>query len=444
MRKKSLRILVCEDDKYFRIALKEVIEKHGLITEVGSEAEALDLLASHYYDIALIDMNIDGPRSGLNILKKSKEKGIHSIILSSQTDEMIIEEAYESRCDHFLAKRHYKEHLEPYLIQYKNNFFTNNLKDFFDQKFITTDKILQEHIRKIAGMSLKDKTILITGETGVGKSLIGELLHQQNYGEDTPFIHLNCSEIPENLIESELFGHEKGAFTGALHNKKGKFELANGGTLFLDEIATMPMIMQQKLLKAIDQKSFYPLGSDKPVKSDFTLITATCEDLFEKIHAGEFRKDLFFRISGVNLEIPPLRERKEDIPKLVEFFKKQSPRRFVIKTQALEAFKFYDWPGNTRELKKKIEILSSTNKGIITVEDIHFHNSKELQAWLTSGQQDFISQNGLRAFIRKIEEESIKSALERNNGKITQTIKDLGISSSAFYRIFENLEISTP
>lgn len=440
MSKKIIKILICDDDKYFRMALKDTVLEHALVFEAGSEAAAEALIESEYFDMAIIDMDIDGPLSGIKILKLCKSRAIHSIILSSQNDEEIIEQAYNSGCDHFLAKSNFRTHLEPYIHKYKKNVLNNDLSQFFEKKYITQDAELKNNISELCKINLKSKTIFITGETGVGKSLIGELLHGQTYDESKPFIHLNCSEIPENLIESELFGHEKGAFTGANQKKIGKLELANGGTLFLDEIATMPITMQKKLLKALDQKSFYPLGSDKEVQSEFTLISATCEDLFEKISAGEFRKDLFFRVSGLNLDIKPLRSRKNDIPLLTKFFLARSPRRFIMKECAINTLSKYSWPGNIRELKKIIDLLSTREKGIIYAEDISFNNFfSESEPILSAQQRDFIQQNGLRAFITSIEKEAVRMSLDHNQGKVSKTIKDLQISASAFYRINEQL-----
>lgn len=445
MKNKKLRILICDDDKYFRMALKDLIIDDGLVDETSNESQAQELLAKNHYDLAIIDMNIDGPLSGIKILKLTKLRRIHSIILSSQTNDEIIEQAYENGCDHFLSKSQYRTYLAPYILKYKKNHFENDLTTFFDTKYLTQDEELKNKIQELCKINLKNKSIFITGETGVGKSLIGELLHHQTYDSNRPYIHLNCAEIPENLIESELFGHEKGSFTGADSKKIGKLELANGGTLFLDEIGTMPLSMQQKLLKALDQKNFYPVGSNKPTYSEYTLISATCDNLFEKILKDEFRKDLFFRVSGINLDIKPLRYRRNDIPLLIRYFIQKSHRRFIIKEDAIEKLSQYDWPGNTRELKKKIDLLSTTEKGIIRGQDLQLDSQSQLNqnnVWLTSQQKEFISQNGLREFITLIEEECLKTTLEKNQGKITRTIKDLGISASAFYRIFNKTQIT--
>lgn len=444
--KAKIHILIADDDQYFRIALKNLLEDEAVFTEAESEEQARELIKNNFFDMALIDMDIDGPKSGISILNRAKKKKIHSIILSSCSDDDTIEEAYTAGCDHFLAKIHYKEHLTPYVHKYKKMLFGDSTEDFFKDKFITNDQELKCKIKDLCRISLKDKTVLITGETGVGKSLIGELLHGQNYDETKPFIHINCSEIAESLLESEFFGHKKGSFTGAIEDKKGKLEQANGGTLFLDEIATMSLSMQKKLLKAIESKSFYPLGGSKEIKSSFTLITATCEDLFSKIHKDEFRKDFFFRISGINLHIPSLRERREDIPLLIKHFLKTTPRKVILKKEALEVLERHTWEGNTRELRKEIECLCHKNKGIIESKDIDLNKNnfnslnKDEDNYLTTDQKEFIANFGLRNFIKTIEEQSLKETLNKHQGKITHAIKELKISSSAFYRIFENLK----
>lgn len=442
--KNKIHILIVDDDKYFRIALKNLLNDHAIFTEAESESEATKLIDTNFFDIALIDMNIDGPKSGINILQNTKSKKIHSIMLSSCIDDEKIEEAYTTGCDHFLAKAYYKEHLIPYVHKYRKQLFDNGSKNFFKTKFLTEDHVLKTKIQEMCEISLKNKSVLITGETGVGKSLVGELLHEQNYDSSKPFIHINCSEIAENLMESEFFGHKKGSFTGAIADKKGKLELADGGTLFLDEVATMSLSMQKKLLKAIESKSFYPLGAHEEVKSNFTLITATCEDLFSKISKEEFRKDFFFRISGINLHISPLRERPNDIQLLIKHFLACAPRKIIVKQEAIELLEQYEWSGNTRELKKEIEYLCLKNKGIIEPSDVALNGarmqSSTNEEYLTVDQKNYIADHGLRSFIKNIEEQSIKETLTKHQGKITHAIKELKISSSAFYRIFENLK----
>ncbi|MCT4643219.1 MAG: sigma-54 dependent transcriptional regulator [Bacteriovoracaceae bacterium] len=438
---KKIKILVIDDDKYFKLAIKPIVEKFGLIEEASNAAEAITLINNNHYDLALIDMQIETDRDGLEILKLTNQKSIKSLILSSYDDPETIKEAYQNGCKHFLAKLNYTKNLEAYL----KTVIKEISKPKNKLEYITKDSKLLEQISKLENTNLMGQNIFLTGETGVGKSLIAKYLHLTCYDNKQNFIHLNCSSISENLLESELFGHKKGAFTGAANDQVGKLELANEGTLFLDEIATMPMSMQQKLLKAIDDKEFYPVGSTKPVKSNFTLISATCEDLFQLISEGKFRKDLFFRISGFNIDIPPLRQRPYDIRPLIEYFVKIASRRVFIEECAFKTLESYKWPGNIRELKKAIDMLCLNTSGIITKTHVQniFEQSKDSfldENLLTHTQKNFIKDNGLREFIKSIEKQVVKEILELNKGKVSHTIKELKISASAFYRIFDNLQ----
>ena len=444
MKKQNLKILVVDDDQYFRMGLTSIIEDYGLITEASSEKEALNLIENEFFDLALIDMQMETDQAGLSVLSEAVKKNIHSIILSSYDNDEVTEKAYESGCHHFLTKLNYRISLEPYIVKYIKNNKEDILGNFFSTKYITQDLGIINQIKDIAEVNIKGSSIFISGETGVGKSLIGKLIHELSHKDSEPFVHLNCAEIPENLIESELFGHKKGSFTGATSDKVGKLELANNGTLFLDEIATMPMNMQKKLLKALDEKTFYPVGSNKAVKSNFTVISATCEDLFEKVHKEEFRKDLFFRITGLNIDISSLKERKADIPLLIKYFVTKLPRRIVIKEEAKKVLQEYSWPGNIRELQKTIEVLSMKKTGVINIKDLPVKITSGLEShngndWLTDSQKNYISGHGLREFIRKIEQETLISTLDKYNGKVTKAIKELKISSSAFYRISDSL-----
>jgi transcriptional regulator with PAS, ATPase and Fis domain len=385
-------------------------------------------------------MQMDTDECGVEVLKETKLKKIHSIILSSYDNDEITEKSYLNGCQHFLTKIHYIKSLPSYLKNFINS------RSVSEVDYITNDAKLLCTLQNLKSLNLSEQSIFINGETGVGKSLIGKAIHRFSHFDFNNFVHLNCAEVSEDLLESTLFGHKKGSFTGAIEDKKGLLEVANGGTLFLDEIATMPTHMQQKLLKALDEKTFYPLGSNTAIKSSFTLITATCEDLFDLIAKGKFRKDLFFRISGFNIEIPPLRDRKEDIKDLIKLFSAKLQRKIVFKECALDKLSAYSWPGNIRELKKVIDLLSQEKSGVIDQTSVQkYLNSNSNNAdrsYLTTDQKTLITDMGLRSFIKKIEQEIVKESLSRNKGKITHTIKELKISSSAFYRVFENLSLS--
>lgn len=440
MKSSKIKILLVDDDIYFRMAVKEIVAPFGLVTEATSASEAKNLISSEFFDLALIDMQMDSDECGVEVLKATKLKKIHSIILSSYDNDQITEKSYLNGCQHFLTKIHYTKSLPSYLKNFINS------RSVSEVDYVTNDAKLLCTLQNLKSLNLSDQSIFISGETGVGKSLIGKAIHRFSHFDFKNFVHLNCAEVSEDLLESTLFGHKKGSFTGATEDKKGLLEVANGGTLFLDEIATMPTHMQQKLLKALDEKTFYPLGSNVSVQSSFTLITATCEDLFDLIAKGKFRKDLFFRISGFNIDIPPLRERKKDISDLIKLFSSKLQRRIVFKNCALDKLNSYSWPGNIRELKKVIGLLSQEQSGVIDKISVDkYLNSSSMSCedkYLTSDQKSLITDMGLRSFIKKIEQEIVKESLSRNKGKITHTIKELKMSSSAFYRVFENLSLS--
>ncbi len=278
--KQSLSILIIEDDKYSRLNLREILHPFGVVEEAIDVESAKIKLASAFYDIVLTDIEL-GAGSGVDLISSIVRKGSHCIVVSSYESEEVIEKSYTLGAKHYLSKLKLKEQLPVYIhkfLQAKNARFER----FLSEDFITQDEELVNDLRKLCDINWKNQTLFISGPTGTGKSLLGKLIHEMTHS-GTQLVHLNCSEISENLLESELFGHEKGAFTGATERKDGKLKLAQGGTLFLDEVATMPLSMQQKLLKALDEKTFYPVGSSTPVKSDFTLITATCENLQEKM-----------------------------------------------------------------------------------------------------------------------------------------------------------------
>jgi len=431
--KKNLNILIIEDDKYTRLNLKEILSDFGVISEAKEIEEAFKILETTKFDIVITDIELHN-RSGIEVIPTIVNSGAHCIVVSSFEGDEIIERAYYLGAKHYLAKFKLKEQLPIYIqkyIQRQNAYIETLIKD----SFITQDSQLIENLTSLCSMNLKNKSLFLSGKTGTGKSLLGKIIHQVTNPSEN-LIHLNCSEISENLLESELFGHEKGSFTGADQKKDGKLKLANGGTLFLDEIGTMSLGMQQKLLKAIDEKTFYPVGSSRPIKSEFTLITATCEDIQAKIREREFREDLFYRISGYTFSIPDLKSRIDDLELLIKHFQLKLYRRFFIKQDAIDLLKMHSWPGNIRELEKVCALLAENETGIIdsTVINKIFHSSHQ-----TSSTQDTwlheVFSDGLNSYFKRIEKLAVEEALRRNNKKITNSIKELKISSSAFYRI---------
>lgn len=438
--KPSLSFLIIEDDKYARLNLREILQPFGVMDEAIDLESAREKLSGRFYDIVLTDIEL-GLESGVDIISTVVKKGSHCIVVSSFEGDDVIEKAYTLGARHYLSKQKLKDQLPVYIqkfIHTREAKFEKILKE----DFITQDEELIADLRRLCDVNWKNQTLFISGPTGTGKSLLGKLIHEITHPEAN-LVHLNCSEIAENLLEAELFGHEKGAFTGADQKKEGKLKLAHGGTLFLDEVATMPMAMQQKLLKALDEKTFYPVGSSTPVRSDFTLITATCENLEEKMAKKEFREDFYHRISGFQFHLKSLSERPDDIELLLRHFQKNSSRRFVIKADSMELLKKHAWPGNIRELKKTCDRFSQGVSGIIDATQVAKMLGIEVaKAELTEGWEEHVFQHGLKSYISQLEKKAVEEALRRNNGKITACIKDLKISTSAFYRILQENQLN--
>lgn len=458
--KKQLNFLIIEDEKLTRLTLSNLLKDYGLVTEAFDSKKAIELIQENQFDMAFIDLDLeDGDLKGLEIISPAFKKGIYPVVLSGREEDSCIEEAYLKGCQDYLVKPFNKASLDMVLKKFSLIDGKGALRKVLATNYITQDESLVKELEIINEIVLNDKPVLIFGQTGTGKSHIAKTIHELIHGNDEKFIALNCSEIPENLLESELFGYEKGAFSGAEKSKKGKLELADGGTLFLDEIATMPVLLQKKLLKAIEEKTFYPLGSEKSVKSNFRLISATCEDLKSLVAKGDFREDLYFRIEGYNINLKSLSERSGDVPLLVKHFMKKSIRRVVIPAEVMKALEGYRWPGNIRELRKCVEMLQSKSAGIIMMTDLpsnivaNSHPCTDKPAstpianvegsavgFMSPEQINFISEHGLKAFIEKVEDEMVGYFYKQNSEKVRQTLQQLKISNSSFYRIMDRLK----
>jgi DNA-binding NtrC family response regulator len=457
MSKKTLNFLVLEDDDLARLTLVTQLKEFGLVREATNSKMAIELLQSEKFDIAWIDLDLEEDLAGLNVIPYAVQSKAYSVVLSGREEDEYIQEAYEKGCEDYLSKPFEKESLSLVLRKFKVLRSENKLRNFFSKKYITQSEEFISSLQIIQEIVASEKPVFIKGATGTGKTLISKLIHQLIFESEDRFIHLNCSEIPENLLESELFGHEKGAFSGAETSKKGKLELADGGTLFLDEIATMPMALQKKLLKAIDEKTFYPLGSEKERKSNFRLMSATCENLEQMVKDGQFREDLYFRIEGFNIDLPSLKDRPGDIELLLKHFLGRGKRRVVLSKEVKEKLSSYEWPGNIRELQKVIEILQAKCHGVIGLNDLPEHISKiaklstpqtfkksesqvERNGFLTSAQIEFIRHNGLKSFVEQVEEDAIKTIFNENEEKVRQTLGILKVSNSSFYRIMDRVK----
>lgn len=410
----------------------------GDVHDASSQAEALILIEDKSFDIAFVDLDLESELAGLKIVETLRSKKTYTVVLSGREDEMIIEQAYQLGCRDYLSKPFTKTSIELIFKKYSSVSSKVQTLQALKDIFLTDDSTLVKELEVIDQALLSTRPILITGESGTGKTFLAKFIRQLS-GASMPFVHLNCAEISESLIESELFGYEKGAFTGAHKSKKGLLELADGGILFLDEIATMPTAIQKKLLKAIEEKTFYPLGSEKIIRSEFRLISATCENLKSKIDKGEFRADFFFRIEGFNVSLKPLRERRDDFNKLIQFFVKKGERMIVFDSAAKALLSEYQWPGNVRELERTIEVLQTKDRGIVTASDLLPLLSKDLAVVETFDMEE-VKKLGLKSYIENLEGKILKLALETNEEKVRKTLSDLKISNNSYYRILENLK----
>lgn len=442
MKTDKITILIIEDDLLSRLALRSRLERYGIILEAKDSDEAHEIIKNKdkAIDFAFVDLDLEKELLGLEIIKTLTSLNIYNIVLSAREEEDVVLKAYQAGCKDFLSKPYNKLSIEKVVQKFFNFRDKEKISRHLKEKFVTCQANFIAQLEIIEDAIFSSAPILIRGETGTGKTFLAKHIHELANDCEKPFIHLNCAEISESLVESELFGHEKGAFTGAIKSKKGLLELANNGTLFLDEIATLPLVTQMKLLKAIEEKTFYPVGSEKMVSSNFRLISATCENLDLKVQKGEFRADFLFRLKGFNLYLNPLRERKKDISLLIDFFLKKNQRKIVLTKNAKELMLNYKWPGNLRELEKIVEIISTNGKGIVEANDLRNLIKEEPIDELSNIDIEFVKSIGLNAYLEKIEAMVVERALLENGDKVRKTLTDLKISNNSFYRIMTNVK----
>lgn len=443
-------ILVVDDEEGIRDSLRGILEDEGyeVLTAENGE-EGLKIFDEQSPDLVLLDIWLPG-MDGIEALKRLRDRrpSVPVIMISGHgTIELAVKAAKLGAYD-FLEKPlslerviiTVKRALEKATLEGTLRAIKEDLEGRY--RFIGESPVIKHLRAQIELVAASSSIVLITGESGAGKELVAREIHRKSPRQGGPFIEVNCAAIPKELIESELFGHEKGSFTGAVERKKGKFELADGGTLFLDEIGDMSKEAQAKVLRVIETKEFQRVGGSKNIKVDVRIIAATNKDLEEEVRKGNFREDLFFRLNVIPIRVPPLRERKEDIPLLVEYFLELIAEQLgkpgkKISEGALRLLLEHNWPGNVRELKNLMErlfILSS--KEVITEEDIGASLGVR-----QSGIQEYFRFRTLKEARDAFERDFILRRLEENNWNITKTAEAINLERTALYRKLKLLKI---
>ncbi len=447
----SNSILIVDDERGIRETLRGVLEDEGFEVETAATGEdCLKVVETTNFACVLLDIWLGDGIDGLETLKKLRENGNDSavIMISGHGNIETAVNATKLGAFDFIEK---PLSLERTILTVKNAIRQRELervneqlqKNFAEEYAMIGDSIAMRALRKqISIVAPTDGRVLISGESGTGKELVARAIHAQSRRKNAPFVEINSAAIPEDLVESELFGHTKGAFSGAMSAKKGKFEIADNATLFLDEIGDMSPRVQAKMLRVLEEQRFEPVGSNMPVKVDVRVISATNKPLSGLIENGDFRADLFYRLNVIPFQIPPLRERLEDVPLLTAHFNKKFSLSYGKKLkdfapEAIEALQNYAWLGNVRELKNTIErIVIMVEKQKISAEDLPKFN---LTDDVPSSSFRFPSfKDATDAYQR----EFILHKLAEFDGNISKAAESMGVDRSHLYRRMKNLGIN--
>jgi two-component system nitrogen regulation response regulator NtrX len=440
---KKRRVLVIDDEKSIRETLSQILADEGYaVTAIESGEEGLRRLREENFDLAFLDVWLRD-RDGLSVLEAADGRlsEIPVVMISGHANVETAVRAVRLGAYDFLEK---PLSLQRVILTAQKAIERRDLlaqvasfrgRSDTEATLLGEAPAMEQLRREIARVASTDARVLITGENGTGKELVARSIHRQSERGDSPLVEVNCAAIPEELIESELFGHLRGSFTGASEDRRGKFEEADGGTLFLDEVGDMSARTQSKVLRALQEGRFTRVGGSKPISSDARVLSATNKNLSEEIRRGTFREDLFFRLAVIPITVPPLRERREDIPLLARHFLHHASLRFgrrpkELSAGALDAFAGYRWPGNVRELKNLVErlmILCSADE--IRREDLPseiLDGEPEVEALpagapLKNAREDF-------------ERRYILAALRRHRGNITRAAEELQVERSNLYR----------
>jgi two-component system, NtrC family, response regulator GlrR len=441
------KILVVDDDKNLLELMHMRLEASGYkVVSIDHENKAKEVVSKGFFDAAVVDLQLVN-QDGLQLMEELHliQPEMPVIILTAHGSIESAVEAMKRGAFTYLTKpfdsRELVLQIERAREKSKLTGEVNRLKELLEERFnfaniIAKSKAMRDVLEQVGRIAGTESNIAIYGASGTGKELIAKALHIASPRKDSPFLAINCAAIPETLLESELFGYEKGAFTGAVKNTKGLFSRADRGTLFLDEIGDMPMAIQAKLLRVLQEKTFVPLGSEKAVSANVRIIVATNKDLKGEVKKGNFREDLFYRIHVIPVELPLLKDRKEDIPPLVDHFIRKYSKLMEKKVKginpaAMQKLMLHDWPGNVRELENIIEFsIAMTNSDTIT---------EDLILKVKDGREELPTLQEARA---RFEKKYIKNLLKITSGNVSKAAELAGKYRADLYNLMKKYDIS--
>jgi two-component system, NtrC family, nitrogen regulation response regulator GlnG len=467
-------ILVADDEESIRWVLSKALTKQGFKVDLASDGkEALELFQNKSYDMAVLDIKMPGI-TGLELLKRFQEEkpDLLTVIMTAESTMKNAIEAMKQGAYDYITKPFDLDALDAIILKANKatvvsdqvNLLKEELREHYqlDRNIIGNSQPMQQVYKMLGKVAPSDVTVLITGESGTGKELIARAIHYNSPRLGKPFLALNCAAIPRELLESELFGHEKGAFTGATERKQGKFEQANGGTLFLDEIGDMPLELQAKLLRVLQEKEITRTGGSATIDVNVRIVAATNQELKKKVHSKEFREDLYYRLNVVPLELPPLRDRREDIPLLTDYFIQHAIEELGVATkgcteETIKLLQGYFWPGNVRELENAIQratllssdpLLTPADFPILGEPQHKDEQNNSLETLVANKLQTSLAQmdvneldNLYEMVLQQMERPLIQIVLEKTRGNQVRTAEILGINRNTLRKKITTLGI---
>jgi DNA-binding NtrC family response regulator len=455
----NARILLVEDEKAIQLALSGLLRREGYEVEVvGTGDDAIASLRDAAFDLVLTDLALGRGASGMDVLRTAKELRPETVVvmITAYGSERVAVEAMKGGAEDYVPKPFDNDEirlvvrraLERTRLQRENRLLLEQVRRQFGfEKLIGTGPAMRRIFETLQKVAETDLTVLVRGESGTGKELVAQALHERSQRGNRPFVAVNCAAISRELVESELFGHEKGAFTGADARRQGRFEAADGGTIFLDEIGDMAAETQAKVLRVLQERRFERVGGNAPLSVDVRVIAATHRNLEEEVKAGRFREDLYYRLNVVEVALPPLRERREDIPALALHFLEEVTERLGrdkkrIAEDAMATLVRHGWPGNVRELQNVIERAAVLAPGAdIDTADLGLRDALPVAAGMASDITGLRFSDAKKLTIESFERGYLLAALRKHEGNISRTAEAIGMVRQSLQQKIRELDL---